>query len=70
MIKFLYTANKVISKEEFKLGISYEGTDEAFCSNLRNGGSDNTQYGKLWIVRNNHQEIKINPKIKKYLDTL
>ena len=70
LIKFLYTANKVISKEEFKLGISYEGSDEAFCSNLDNSKGLNTKYGKLWIVRNNHQEIKINPRIKKYLDTL
>lgn len=67
MIRYLYDINKEISFEEFKDGINYTGSDQEFTNNIKSGCSNNSNYGKLWIYINNR--IKINKKIKEFIDT-
>jgi hypothetical protein len=67
MIRYLYQQDTEISFNEFKQGIDYEKSDKEFESLLR--GGNNGQYGKVWTaVRYNN--IKLNPKIREYVDTL
>ena len=68
MIRFLYDQNEEISTEQFKNGIEYNGTDEEFRSNIRGGHAVKSQYGKLWIQKNNM--IKLNDKIRNHLNSL
>jgi hypothetical protein len=66
MIEYLHSQTREISFEEFKDGLGYEKSMEDFMSNTRNGRSMNTQYGNLWIVKNN--KISLVPSLKTYLD--
>lgn len=65
MIRFLYQANKSVSFDEFKQGIKYEKNDAQFESNLKNGMSIKSCYGKLWTYETGI--IELNPNIRDYL---
>jgi hypothetical protein len=68
MIRYLYDQSEEISTEQFKNGIEYNGTDDDFKNNIFNGCSVKSQYGKLWIKKNNM--VKLNDKIRNHLNTL
>ena len=70
MVKFLYTCLEEISFKKFKNGINYNGVDLESC--LRSGckGSKN---GHLWQYKTKNNKIgniKMNPKIREYIDNL
>jgi len=67
MVKYLYDCEGSITFEELKNGIEYEKSDEELKSNIRGGLSMKSQYGKLWEYKND--KIKLNEKIRKYIDT-
>jgi hypothetical protein len=69
MIKFLYECKEEISYKKFKNGINYDGTDEDFQSNLRSGNKGDKGY--LWKYKTEQYKIiniKMNPKIREYID--
>ncbi len=66
MLRYLYDCEGDISVKEFKEGVDYKGSDEEFVNNIHGGRGNKTQYGKLWINKNNI--VKINPNIKEYID--
>jgi hypothetical protein len=70
MIRYLYQQDTEISFNEFKQGIDYEKSDKELCNNIDNGRSNKCQYGKLWTIKNNYSELKLNNKIKEYMDKL
>ncbi len=65
MIKFLYTADRSVSINEFKTGLKYTKSDDQFLNNIKNGGSNNSQNGQIWIV--SKDTIQINENIKNYI---
>jgi DNA-binding MarR family transcriptional regulator len=68
MINYLYEYDEIMSMEELKEGVEYEGSDKKFISNIDSGKSLKCNYGKLWSARNN--QITLNKNIRKYIDKM
>jgi hypothetical protein len=66
MINYLYEYEEKMSFDELKEGVEYYESDEKFRNNIKSGGSDKSQYGRLWITKNN--QISLNKNIRKYID--
>lgn len=66
MIRYLYKQDEKITFEEFKCGIAYDKSDQQFLSNIKNGMSINSCYGKIWNFEGSC--IDINAKIRQYID--
>jgi hypothetical protein len=65
IVNYLYEYDEMMSIDELKEGIDYTGSDKEFRNNIKNGGSDKSQYGRLWITKNN--QISLNKNIRKYI---
>ena len=68
MVRYLYDQNEEITIEEFKYGVGYTETIKEFTHNVDSGRGVNCACGKLWTSSNNNQCIKLNVKIKNYMD--
>jgi hypothetical protein len=68
MINYLYEYEEKMSIDELKEGVEYYESDEKFRNNIKSGGSDKSQYGRLWITKNN--QISLNKNIRNYIDKI
>jgi hypothetical protein len=68
MIRYLFQSHEKISIDEFMKGIEYKKSCVEFSSNVRNGQSPRSKYGKLWLVDGEY--ISINPVIKSHIQSL
>ena len=67
MLRYLMDQNEPINIQELKNGIESRSTDKAFIGQIKNGCGPGAQFGMLWNSKNNHQEILMNPNIRKYI---
>ena len=67
MVRYLMDQNEPINFQQFKEGIEYEQSNKQFKSHLDNGSGKGSQYGKLLDIKNNYQEIIMNPNIRQYI---
>lgn len=68
MIRFLYKQQGMVTFAQFKEGVRYNNSDDAFESNLKNGMSVKSSYGKLWRYTNGTIELNVN--IRHALNTI
>lgn len=68
MVKYLYNLSGETTTEEFKDGMGYDRSMKEFKDNIDGGRSEKAGYGKLWI--NKDGNVKLNEKIRNYIDTL
>ena len=67
ILRFLYNINDRISLKDLKEGVNYNGLDESFKSCIKHGQGVRCTYGKLWIVKNNYNEIIMSKKVKDFI---
>jgi len=68
IIKFIYLNGKQLTIEEVISGIDYKSSEKQFRSNIRNGLSLKSQYGFIWIFKN--QKLSLNKNIREYINKI
>jgi hypothetical protein len=69
MIRYLYHQTNNVDIDTFRKEVGFEGDLKQFADNIDNGRSLNAKYGKLWHSINSNSIIKMNEKIREYINS-
>ena len=68
ILRTLYYNGERMTRDELKKDINFNGKEDTLINDMKGGLGKRTQWGKIWICKNNLNFIELNPKIREYID--